>query len=93
MQLDDEKLWEAVATGSAILAAVAVRNLLTRGWKRWKRADPPENPADPAVDWGEAIAWTMATGVAVGLGRLVAKRLAAGAWARVREENPEAEVA
>lgn len=93
MRIDEETLWGAVGTGSAILAAIAVRKLVTGGWKRWKGAEPPDNPADPSVDWTEAIAWSVASGVAVGLGRLIAKRAAAGAWEKRRGENPEEEVA
>lgn len=89
MDLDERKVWRLVASGSAVLAAVGTRKLLRGGWRRWRRGEPPENPADPSVGWGEAIAWTVATGVAVGLGRLIARRSAAAGWRLLREENPE----
>lgn len=38
--------------------------------------------------WGEAIAWTAATGVAIGVARLVAARAAAADWQRATGELP-----
>ncbi len=56
MGLDERRVWQLVASGSAVLAAVGTRKLLRGGWRRWRRGEPPENPADPSVGWGEAIA-------------------------------------
>ncbi|HUG39007.1 MAG TPA: DUF4235 domain-containing protein [Longimicrobiales bacterium] len=50
---------------------------------------PPENPAARSVDWSEAIAWTVATGVVVGLMRPVAERSAATGWRKVKGRYPK----
>lgn len=87
--VDDEKAWNIVALVSAGLAGIAVRNLLESGWEIVKREEPPQNPAARSVDWSEAVAWTVATGVTVGLGRLLAQRGAAAGWKKVRGHYPK----
>lgn len=87
--MDDETVWNIVALGSATLAGIAVRNLLQTGWERWKQDEPPKNPAARSVDWGDALAWTVASGVTVALGRLLAQRGAAAGWKKVRGHYPE----
>jgi len=54
-----------------------------------QREEPPENPASRRVGWGPALAWTVATSVAVGVGQLVAERGAAAGWRRARGRYPK----
>ncbi len=68
-----------LTAGAAVLAGVATRYLLRALWRSWKGEEPPANPASASVDWGDAIAWTVAVSVAVGTARLVARRGAAAA--------------
>lgn len=76
-----EKLsWQLLSTLAAVGAAIAVRKVLTSAWSALRPEPPPENPADPETSWGEALAWTAATGLLVGVARMVAGRGAAGAW-------------
>jgi hypothetical protein len=88
-RVGERNLWRLVALGSGALAGVAVRQALQRGWRRVKRAAPPENPAARRVRWGDALAWTVATSAAVGVAQLVAERGAAAGWRRVRGRYPE----
>ena len=85
----EEKAWNLVALGSATLAAIATRNLLEAGWQQVKEDEPPENPAARSVDWPEALAWTVATGVMVGVARMLAQRGAAAGWKKVRGRYPK----
>lgn len=62
---------------AAVAAGVVTRKLLTSVWTSVTGREPPKNPADPAVDWQEALTWAAATGVGVGVGRVVARRVAA----------------
>ncbi len=87
--VDDERAWTIVAMGSAALAAIATRNLLSTGWEAVKQKEPPVNPAARSVDWSEALAWTVATGVAVGVGRMLAQRGAAAGWKKVKGHYPK----
>ena len=81
-------VWKAVATLASIGAAVAARNAATATWKKQVGTEPPANPADPSTTWGEAVGWTLATGVLVGMARLFARRGAAQVWKRVDGQLP-----
>ena len=84
-----EKLsWQLLTTATAVGAAMVVRKLVAAAWSSVRSTEPPENPADPATQWGEAIAWTAATGLVVGLARMVASRGAAGAWTKATGTLP-----
>jgi hypothetical protein len=87
--LSEERAWSLVALASGALAVVVVRQGLEAGWQRLRHEDPPQNPAARQVDWGSALAWTVATSVAIGVGRLLAHRGAAEGWRKVRGRYPE----
>jgi hypothetical protein len=73
--LDDEDginglLVSGIAAGGAFL----VRRALGYGWKKTMKSDPPKTPADRNVDFKEALAWTLLTGVVAALVRLFIRR-------------------
>lgn len=74
--------WKLAVTVSAIVAGVVMRKTVTAAWKGVRKSDPPSNPADRNTDWPEALAWAAATGLAVGIARLLATRGAAAGWER-----------
>ena len=76
-------LWKVLAAGTGIVAAKSVGKALDGTWARTRGGEPPRNPADPQVQWGEAVLWAVASGAAVGLAKLVAARGSAGAWRRL----------
>jgi len=86
--LDEKTAWTIAATGAAIVGAMAARSALKAGWKAFMATDPPENPADPAVTWGEAIAWTALTGAVVGVARMCAQRVAVSGWEKATGHTP-----
>lgn len=63
-----------VIAGAA--AAFATRGMVTAAYERLTGREAPEDPTDPAVDWAEAITWTVAASVAAGVSRVVGRRLA-----------------
>jgi hypothetical protein len=81
-------LWLAVVSGAGALGTMAVRQGLNQAWRLAKEQDPPENPASANVHWRDANAWTLATSVVIGLGRLFALRGAAAGWTRFTGEAP-----
>jgi len=86
-----EKLkWLALASGSAVIAGFAARNLVKASWRAFADDDPPLNPAALDTEWEEAITWTIATGLAAGIARLVARRGAATAWKQATGTRPPA---
>jgi len=84
----EKTVWKLAATGAAIVAGIAVRNVLMSTWRAVMKQEPPNNPADPATSWGEAVAWTAATGLAVGVARMVASRGAAAGWQKATGKLP-----
>lgn len=79
-EAEQDTAYRALSTLAAIGAGVLTRKLLSRVWTDVTGEEPPANPADPTVGWRAALTWAAATGVAVGVGRVVGRRLAAGAW-------------
>jgi hypothetical protein len=76
------KAWSAMALGATLFATVAARKALTTSWKVATGKEPPQNPADPDVSMGEAVAWAVVSGVAVGVARMLASRQAASYYRR-----------
>lgn len=76
--LSKENQYKLVTAGAALLAGVVVKAALTAAWRAYRKADPPQNPDDRNVAWSEALAWTVASSVAMGVGGLIARRGVAG---------------
>jgi len=76
------KLWTAFSLVSALAAAALAKKALDTGWKAATGKNPPENPADPDVRMGEAVAWAMVSGTFVALARMLAQRRAADYYRR-----------
>jgi len=72
------KLWTVFSVVSALVAAALAKKALDTGWKAATGKPPPENPADPDVAMGEAVAWAVVSGTFVALARMLAQRRAAG---------------
>lgn len=84
----DRAKWLAVGLGSAYVASFAVHNLLRAGWRTFANDDPPLNPAAHDTDWNEALTWTVLSGVAAGVTRLVVRRHAAATWHNITGAYP-----
>ena len=80
--------WQALTTIAAVAAALVVRKALGAAWSAAAPSEPPQNPADPDTQWGEALAWTAATGMVVGMARMIGQRGAAGAWTKATGTLP-----
>ncbi len=74
--------WKILGTVSAVLAGIAARKALTKGWQATTGSNPPANPAAPGTQWREAIPFALASGAAMGLARMLATRKAAGYYRR-----------
>lgn len=87
-QTAEKTAWKIAATGSGILAGVLTRKVIVASWKAAKGTNPPTNPAARETQWSEALIWTIATSIGVGIARLVATRGAAGAWEKATGALP-----
>jgi hypothetical protein len=82
MAKDSSKVWTVFSLVSALGAAAVAKKGLDRAWQVATGKQPPENPADPDVEIWEAVSWAVASGIAVGLARMLAQRKAASYYYR-----------
>jgi hypothetical protein len=61
----------------AMSAAFVARKVITFAWTKATGREPPTHPEDPQVALGEALSWSVLTGVSVEAARLLATRAAA----------------
>ncbi len=80
--LAGSKMWSVMGVGATLAATFAARKALTTVWKVATGKNPPVNAAHPDVSVAEAVAWATASGVAVGLARMLASRKAADYYRR-----------
>ena len=85
-----------MAVGSKLIGigtGIAVRKLsekvLAKVWMKTKHSAPPADPASPGSPWPEALSYAVASGVAIGVARLVATQGAATAKMKVTGKAPE----
>jgi hypothetical protein len=86
--MTDSKLWTVWSSLAGIAAGMATRTLIQKAWTARTGDDPPSNPADPDVAWPQALAWSAALGVGVGVARTIGQRGAAKAWTEATGELP-----
>ncbi|MBO0846688.1 MAG: DUF4235 domain-containing protein [Nocardioides sp.] len=79
---ESSKLWTVFSLVSALLAAAVAKKAIDTGWRAATGKQPPQNPADPDVQMGEAIAWAVVSGTFVALARMLAQRRAANYYLR-----------
>lgn len=75
--------WRVLGTGLAVVTGLVVRKVFAAAWRSTTSHDPPTNPAAPETSWGEALGWALASGAAIGVGRMVATRGATAGWTAV----------
>jgi hypothetical protein len=63
--------------------------VLDKVWRKTKKTEPPADPASPGTPWLEAITWAAASGVAVGVARLVTTKGVATAKMKLTGQVPE----
>jgi hypothetical protein len=76
-----------IATGIAVRKVSTV--LLDKVWRKTKHSEPPADPASPGTPWAEALTWAAASGLAVGVTRLVATKGVATARMKLTGQVPE----
>lgn len=80
--------WKAVTLGSGAVVGVATQRVLEAVWKALHGSTSPPKPADRRSSWVDALSWAIATGVGVGVTRLLAVRTAAVMWEATTHELP-----
>lgn len=80
--------WKVVGVATGLAAAKATRKAMDVGWSKTRGGEPPRNPASRETDWSEAVAWAVASGIALGLARLLAARGTAKLWEKATGSLP-----
>lgn len=81
-------IYRVVGLGAGLAATKAARSALDKGWAKSRGGEPPRNPAVPGTSWSEALSWAVASGIAVGIARLLATKGTASAWAKLTGALP-----
>ncbi|QWZ09481.1 DUF4235 domain-containing protein [Nocardioides panacis] len=76
------KVWTLFGLAATVGATMVARKAMTATWKLSTGKEPPSNPEHPDVSMAEAATWAVASGVAVGLARMLATRKAASYYRR-----------
>jgi hypothetical protein len=79
--------WMVVDAGAAMIASSLVEKTLAAGWRAATHHNPPDKPDSPKTSWNEALLWTAATALAVGLSQVAARRGAAIGWKHATGEK------
>ena len=69
--------WQIIGVGGAALAAMAARKTLGLVWEKTTHTPVPINTQDDEIGLGEALAWTIVSGVGMAVVQLVVQRAAA----------------
>ena len=80
--------WKAIAVGTGALTGLATQRVIEFIWTAVRGSKPPKLAADRSSPWPEAVSWAVATGVGVGVARLLAVRTAAAIWEAAAHEPP-----
>lgn len=84
----EKKVWEGAVVLVAAGAALLARQGLVLLWRETQGEEPPENPAESGVSWGDALVWAVASGLAIGVSHVLARRGATAAFRAVAHADP-----
>ncbi|MGA8995957.1 MAG: DUF4235 domain-containing protein [Nocardioidaceae bacterium] len=76
------KVYSLAGLAATVVATIIARKAMTATWKVSTGKEPPTNPEHPDVSMAEAVAWAVASGVAVGIARMLAGRKTAEYYRR-----------
>lgn len=84
--MKEATLWSLISTGAAITAGMAVNNAARKTYER-KIGKPPLDPYDSDVRWRDALLWGAASGVLIGVARIVGQRIGSEAMHRAKRSR------
>ncbi len=80
--------WKAIALGTGALTGLVTQRVIEFVWTTVRGSTPPKLAADRSSPWPEAVSWAVATGIGVGVARLLAVRTAAVLWEAAAHAPP-----
>jgi len=85
----EQATFRVVGMVSGLIAVTVTRKILTTVWKQVEGDEPPTNPGTKGTNWTEALTWAVASGAALAVSSVVARRGAAEAWKAATGSYPE----
>ncbi|MGB7964219.1 MAG: DUF4235 domain-containing protein [Propionicimonas sp.] len=85
MQMSRKVLWNVYATAVGALTVVIATKALEGAWRLTTGGQPPE-PTDPNTPLRQAVAWTVASALGIGVTTVLVNRFAAIQWERAMGE-------
>ncbi|MGQ7246544.1 DUF4235 domain-containing protein [Halomonas sp. V046] len=85
--MKEDTLWSLIGATAAVSAAVLARRAAGRAYRKATDRDPPTAPDRDDTGWREAIAWGAATGMLVGVVRVVGRSAGRKALAKTRGQR------
>lgn len=78
-----------VGIGTGIVVRKISEKALDKVWRKTRHTPPPTDAAAPSTPWLEALSWAAASGVAVGVSRLIATKGSATAMTKLTGRPPK----
>ncbi|MDT0499925.1 MULTISPECIES: DUF4235 domain-containing protein [unclassified Halomonas] len=72
--MKQDTLWSLAGSAAAVAASMMARKAADKAYQKEVGDTPPANPDEPDVEWRQALLWGAATGVLVGVARVVGRR-------------------
>ena len=85
-----DKLWNLGTTGAAAVSGMLANKLSESIWKKVSGGNMPDDPQDPGLDWGRAIAFAVLSGALMQLLRMIVNRQATRTYIRATGHHPKA---
>ena len=71
-----------------IPVGILTRKAVAKAWMAARPEDPPREPSDPKVSWGDAIGWAALTAVGTAAAELATTKGAATIWWTITGHQP-----
>lgn len=81
--------WKVLALGSGLIATRVAKGVTEGSWKAATGGQTPNNPADPDVEWKEAIVFAVVSGSIMALAKMVANKQAANFYTKTTGQLPK----
>lgn len=81
-------MWNLGTTAAALLGAAMAKKASQTIWKKATSPHAPDDPEDPAVNWGQAVAFAALSGALVQLIRMVITRQSTRTYIKATGRHP-----
>jgi len=76
----DQMLWRLLTLATGLVASEITVWMVARVWRLVRGDEPPRPPGAPGSDRAASLRWALASGAAVAVSHVLARRVTAEAW-------------